>query len=237
MYRTWEEDEICGGSNITDSVVVQHVCYKQKSRKMMMLRNNYIEYVNEQEISDVFGEWSKDINTHKDIRIDAIAYYCGYTHENINGFLRGTAEIGPFSDYLDVIQAMMLIAPTIPNNTILYRALPYNVMSAILTEMDTRGIYQEKGFLSTSLNLVGISNFVKNYENIEFQLFKLYVPQGTPALYAEHIKGNGMERGELEMILPRGITIKKPSSSYREDKYGFWIYECELEYGSDHLGY
>lgn len=201
---------------------------------MLEPRNNYIEYDTEQEISDAYLEWSKDINTHRDIRINAIAYYCGYTHENINAFLRGTAEIGPFSDYLDAIETMMSIAPTIPNNTILYRALPYNVMSDILKEMDTQGSYQEKGFLSTSLNLIGISNFVKGHEDREFQLLKLYVPQGTPALYVEDINGEGMKREEYEMILPRNATIKKLCSPYWEDRFGFWIYECELEYGGLH---
>lgn len=201
---------------------------------MMKLCNNYIEYDNEQEMSDVFFKWSKDINTHRDIRIDAIANYCGYIHGNINGFLRGMAKIGQFLDYLDAIQTMMSAAPLLPNNTILYRALSYNVMSDILKEMDTQGSYQEKGFLSTSLNLIGISNFVKGHEDSEFQLLKLYVPQGTPALYVEDIKGNGMGRKEYEMILPRDATIKKLCSPYRDDKFGFWIYECELEYGGVH---
>ena len=198
---------------------------------LMLFRNNFMEYVNEREMSNLFSKWSEDINNCRDLRVEAIANYCGYVHEKINGFLRGTAEIGQFSNYLDTIRTMLSSAPFLPNNTILYRALPYYVIKTVLSEMDSQGAYREKGFLSTSLNLIGISNFVKDIDDIEYQVLKLYVPKGTPALYVEDIKGSGMGRGELEMILPEGASIKKFRSPYRDEQFGFWIYECTLEYG------
>ena len=63
---------------------------------LMLLCNNFIEYDNEKEISSLFAKWTKDINSCRDFRVEAIAYYCGEVHKKINGFLRGTAEIGPF---------------------------------------------------------------------------------------------------------------------------------------------
>lgn len=206
---------------------------------LMLLRNNYIEYYNEKEISSLFAKWTKDINSCRDFRVEAIAYYCGEVHKKINGFLRGTAEIGSFSNYLDTIQAMLSVAPLLPYNIILYRALPLHVIKTVLSEMDMYGSYLEKGFLSTSLNLNGIMNFVKSineivFENIEFQVLKLYIPQGTPALYIEDIEGSGMGREELELILPRDATIKKLRSPYRDERFGFWIHECSLEYGGLH---
>lgn len=206
---------------------------------LMLLCNNFIEYDNEKEISSLFAKWTKDINSCRDFRIEAIVNYCGYVHEKINGFLRGTAKIGPFSNYLDIIQTMLSAAPLLPNNTILYRALPLHVIKTILSEMEIQGIYREKGFLSTSLNLNGIMNFVKSindikFDDIEFQVLKLYVTQGTPALYVEDVEGSGMGRGELEMILPRGATIKKIRSPYWDERFSFWIHECSLEYGGLH---
>ena len=72
------------------------------------------------------------------------------------------------------------------------------------------------------------------FDDIEFQVLKLYVTQGTPALYVEDVEGSGMGRGELEMILPRGATIKKIRSPYREELFRFWIHECSLEYSGLH---
>lgn len=59
---------------------------------------------NEKVISDFYFEWSKDINNQRGIRIEAVENYCGFVHENINGFLRGMAEIKPFQNYLDAIE-------------------------------------------------------------------------------------------------------------------------------------
>ena len=39
-----------------------------------------------------------------------------------------------------------------------------------------------------------------------------------------------MGRGELEMILPEGATIKKFRSPYWEEQFSFWIHECTFEY-------
>ena len=44
---------------------------------LTLLRNNYIEYDNEKEISSLFAKWTKDINSCRDFRVEAIAYYCG----------------------------------------------------------------------------------------------------------------------------------------------------------------
>ena len=82
--------------------------------------------------------------------------------------------------------------------------------------------------LSASFNLNGIMNFVKSineivFEEIEFQVLKLYIPQGTPALYIEDIEGSGMGREELELILPRDATIKKLRSPYWDERFGFQI--------------
>lgn len=219
-------------------MVIKTIFHKLQNNRFMLLRDNFVEYDNESEISNLFSKWTKDINSSRDIRIEAIAYYCGDVHDIINGFLRGTAKIGPFLTYLNTIHAMLSTAPLLPDNTILYRALPYDVIKAILSEMDTLGTYREKGFLSTSLNLNGITNFVKSFndivfEDIEFQVLKLYVQRGTPALY-EDIDGSGMGRREFEMILPKNATIKKLRSPYWDNRYGFRIHECALEYGGLH---
>ena len=68
----------------------------------------------------------------------------------------------------------------------------------------------------------------------DIQVLKLYVQRGTPALYVEDIDGSGMGRREFEMILPQDATIKKLRSPYWDNKYGFWIHECALEYGALH---
>ena len=196
----------------------------------MSLYEDYIGYDDEKVISDIYYEWSKDINNQRDIRIEAIENYCGFVHENINGFLRGMAEIKPFQNYLDAIQTMFFTAPSLPNNTILYRALPYDIIKIILSEIEIHGTCREKGLLSTSLNLKGISKYLEGLVKAEMPVLQLYVPKGTPAIYIEDIKGRGMGRGELEMILPRDSTIKMLLSPYKEDKYGYWIYECNLEY-------
>lgn len=198
--------------------------------KLSNLGNYYLEYDNGKELSDIYYEWSRDINNQRNIWIEAIENYCGSVHKNINGFLRGMAEIYPFQNYLDAILAMLSTVPLLPSNTILYRALPYEIIKIILAETEINGAYQEKGLLSTSINLKGISRFLEDLEKNEMPVLKLYVPKGTPALYIEDIKGSGMGRGEFEMILPTDCKIKMRQSPYREEKYGYWIYGCNLEY-------
>lgn len=114
----------------------------------MLLRNNYIEYDSDRVMSNLFSKWTKDINSYRDIRIEAIANYCGYVHEKINGFLRGTAKIGPFSNYLDIIQTMLSAAPLLPNNTILYRALPLHVIKTIFLKWIFRESIEKRDFLA-----------------------------------------------------------------------------------------
>jgi len=55
---------------------------------LMLFRNNFVEYVNEREMSNLFSKWTEDINNSRDVRVEAIANYCGYVHEKINGFLK-----------------------------------------------------------------------------------------------------------------------------------------------------
>lgn len=193
------------------------------------MRVEYKEYDNPKEMSDYYSEWSEDINNSKDHRILAIENYCGFIHEKINGYLRGYAKIGPFSDYLDTIQKLFTLSPVLPNNTILYRALPLCVIEKMQSEIKTNGFYIDRGFLSASLNLNGISN-VKDYPHGEIEsVLRLYVPKGVPALYIEDIKGRGMGRGELEVILPRNLKIKMIRAPYKDMRFGYNIYDSILE--------
>lgn len=190
----------------------------------------YKEYDNPKEMLDYYSEWSKDINDNKDHRILAIENYCGFVHEKINGYMRGLAKLGPFSDYLDTIQTLFSSSPLLPNNTILYRALPLCVIEKMQSEIKTNGFYVDRGYLSTSLNLNGISN-IKDYPHGKIEcVLRLYVSKGVPALYIEDIKGSGMGRGELEVILPRNLKIKMIRSPYKDMRFGYNIYDTILEY-------
>lgn len=80
------------------------------------------------------------------------------------------------------------------------------------------------------MNIEGISN-VKDVPIAKIiNILRLYVPEGTHGLYIEDIKGEGMGRGELEVILPRNSKIIMINQSYKENEYGYRINECILEY-------
>lgn len=192
--------------------------------------SSYKEYDNPQEMSNLYYEWTKDINEKRDNRIHAIEEYCGQISRFINSRLRGDESVYPYDDVLETIQTLLIGSPSLPTNTILYRALPLCVIERMILETKTQGFYRDKGFLSTSLNIEGISN-VKDVPIAKIiNILRLYVPEGTHGLYIEDIKGEGMGRGELEVILPRNSKIIMINQSYKENEYGYRINECILEY-------
>ena len=191
---------------------------------------SYKEYCNPQEMSDLYSEWSKDINEKRDDRIHAIKQYCGRISWFINSRLRGGENIYPYDDVFETIQSLLSESPSLPTNTILYRALPLCVMEGMIIETRTQGFYRDKGYLSTSLNLDGISN-VKDVSIAKIMhVLKLYVPKGTHGLYIEDIKDESMGRGELEVILPRNSKIIMINQPYKEKEYGYMINECIVKY-------
>ena len=191
---------------------------------------SYKEYGNPQEMSNLYYEWTKDINEKKDERIHAIEVYCGRISEFINCRLRGGKSVYPYDDIYETIQKMLAKSPTLTSNTILYRALPPCIIERMILETETQGFYRDKGFLSTSLNLNGISNIRDVSISKIMYVLKLYVPEGTHGLYIEDIKGEGMGRGELEVILPRNSKLLIINQPYKENVYGYLINDCIVKY-------
>lgn len=193
--------------------------------------SSYYEYGNPQELSEYYSAWSKSINEHKDERIHAIELYCGYISEKVNQFLRGNEDRCLFLDTIRGLDGLLSSSPSLKNNTILYRALPLPVMEIVLASMKANGYYLEKGFLSTSISLKGISNIDRETIGRVKYVLKLYVPKRTPALYVEDIEGSGMdEREEQEVILPRDSKIRPINRPFHEKEFGYWIFECIVEY-------
>lgn len=189
---------------------------------------NYAEFSPER-LSELFCEWSNDINRQRDGRIHAIEYYCGYISEKINMYLRRQLEYCDYEGEMETLRKLICNAPIIPGRTIIYRAIPVQVLDALLVMVEKEGFYVDRGFLSTSLNLNGIANFQADMGRKKHVL-KLFVQCDTHALYVEDIHGYGMGRGEQELILPPGAKITPLSIPHISRQYGYTIYDCLLTY-------
>lgn len=192
----------------------------------------YKEYHDPEEMATLYSSWSKEINDACDERIRAISFYAGWRSTEINKFLRGDSSHCYDGDIIETFRQLLASSPRLLKNTVLYRAIPFFVLERVLKEMETTGQCVDNGFLSTSLNLTGISNIEDDLMGKVEYVLKLYVPSGVPALYIEDIKGSGMGRKEYEIILPPGAVIRMNRPPFKEKVFGYWIFECELDYNS-----
>ncbi|WP_291649903.1 ADP-ribosyltransferase [Clostridium sp.] len=158
----------------------------------------------------------------------AIEMYCGYAHRDINSYLRFKQKETIYLDLVSVLSVIICMAPRIPDNIVVYRAVSEKFIYELIDNNKSLGIpTQEKGFMSTSLTMdmfnkskFNDSNEFKNTKNI----LKIYVNSGAKGIYVEDIS----KRSELEIILPPNCFLKMIKKPYYENDKE--IYECKLIY-------
>lgn len=133
---------------------------------------------------------------------DPIRNYCGYGSLKLNGYLRKTSRIYiDQSNYNDALVTLLLFAPRIPENVVVYRYVPDIVIKAILKENKAGHHYTDNGFMSCSLLFDPKDKEFFNYKNV----LELHVDKHTVGAYVNLIQG--CERYEYELLILRNAQM------------------------------
>jgi hypothetical protein len=153
-----------------------------------------------------------------------IEFYCGYSHRDINEYLRFDRDdkYNSGREMANALALMLSMAPRVPNNIVAYRLVCDDVVKKII-ENNKQGIPTiEKGFISTSLvkDIVNSDEAYSKHSN----LLKIYIPKNTVGIYV-----NGIDkRTEEELLLFPNGYFKLIRSPYSEGNKK--VYECQLFY-------
>lgn len=200
----------------------------------------FYKFENEEDFSKweqkIFGEWAEQYNKkvedyqkkqeefyfdktkiNQDLYFAAacIEMYCGDEHKNINGLLRGepyfceetARRISILHRYIVELDKCFWTAPVTDKNLICYRSMD---------EKETE-FYKHNTSISKYLSISGTLKSLSNSFDTK-TAYTIFVPAGTRILCPNMIKsvvwGKTLERHEAELILPRGMTIKKKFWNY-----------------------
>ncbi len=182
-----------------------------------------------------YQEWSNNyfalMNSAKDtlrglLTSAPIEYYCGYSYRDMNLFLRTgeDTEGGIYRELSDILIIMMCMAPRVPDNVVVYKLVPNEIVKQIEKFNSEGDVYQEKGFISTGLlsEITKVNEHYNGYKNI----LKLYVKKGSIGVYVNTIT----KRNEQELLMFPGGYYKLIKKPYKDPKLNKIVYECELFY-------
>ncbi|MEE1076941.1 MAG: ADP-ribosyltransferase [Acutalibacteraceae bacterium] len=209
-------------SNIDKSLYRE---FKDKNETREWGKNIYSSWSNEyKRVMGIVGHYKGD--TSNSLFNSPIEFYCGHSHLHINNYMRG---IGPdhngiYRELSDIIKILLISAPRIPENIVLYRVVCddfINEMIKLNKETNNTPVC-EKGFISTSLltDIVDLDEAYNNYDN----LLKIYVDKGTVGLYVNCITN----RAEEEILLMSNGYFRMIEYPYRDEETNKMIYECKL---------
>jgi hypothetical protein len=131
----------------------------------------------------------------------ALERYSSFYYKTINGQLRNTAvplqrSVQDLVDNMDRVMG----SRAVPEDVMVVRGTGYDhLLDDVDTLSDLEGtIVKDEGFTSTSLGKTAAFDH-------EPMIMHMRVPQGTPALWIDHISLN---KGERELLLARGTDVK-----------------------------
>lgn len=200
-----------------------------------IISSDYIEF-KEDKVAEAWGnkyyqEWSKHYKDSMRVAKEVVKrscmnssleFYCGYSHRQINEYLRFDTEDYLYGEMSDILAITLSMAPRVPNNIIVYRLVCDQFINQLI-ENNKEGIpVQEKGFISTSItkNIVNAGEPYCNHSS----MLKIYVKENTVGIYVNGVA----RRPEQELLLyPNGFfrLLKNPYEDNNKK-----IYECELFY-------
>ncbi|WP_324825060.1 ADP-ribosyltransferase [Sinanaerobacter sp. ZZT-01] len=208
----------------------------------------YKEFLTIEEASDwgekIYKEWSSHYLNNTDIMgllgrkttshmTAPIQYYLGYVHRNVNAYLRGTEQKKSLkiSALIDFLIYLLLDAPRIPEDIIVYRIVPDYFISKMISDFNNGIPTCEEGFLSTSL----VKNALLSSSEWKFKashILRIRVPRNTVGIYATLIESR-IDEQEM-MLFPGGFIrpIGDPSTPtiFLHNLKRIFLYECELFY-------
>ena len=155
-----------------------------------------------------------------------VEYYCGNGYTHVNKYLRG--ESVSYCGQKDaetiatVLPIVLCSAPRIPENIVVYRAVPNSFVTRMKEDNKKRLPLQEKGFLSTSMT----KEIVKNSEFSYYgdYLLKIFIPKEAVGIYVNSVT----RRTENEILLMSGCYLGMASHPFYDASVNKQIIECLL---------
>lgn len=154
-----------------------------------------------------------------------IEAYAGDAYKQINAYMRriealSDTDASRVNMLIDRISETILLAPSLPENLVVYRAVSGKAMDAILANAAEHGdTYVEQAFLSTSLLWSAIVKEFPSYTEV----MKIYTPKGSHALGVDGIAG----RHEYELLFSAGQWLRYLGKQ-EEMQDGRTVYEFQL---------
>lgn len=155
--------------------------------------------------------------------LNAIEFYCGYSYQHINPYMRGDNSIDEvYKEAADILVFTIASAPPVPEDIVVYRVVCDEFIHELIEKSTNNSAAIETGFLSTSL-LKGISKEPEHYAD-KPNLLKIYVPKGTPGVYVNTV----CSRNEYEMLFAPNCFLRLVECPYNDPILQKTVYECEL---------
>ncbi|MGW3991678.1 ADP-ribosyltransferase [Streptomyces sp. NPDC004830] len=168
-----------------------------------------------QEYGDAY--WNDHLDNLDPEARGALERYSSFYYQNINGQLRNVDVPleRPVADLVDNMDRVMGSRP-VPENIMVVRGTDVSYLN-LRSPLEMQGnVYDELGYMSTSLG----KDPAFAHQPVHLHL---RVPQGTPALWIDHISVN---KGERELLLARGVEYKV--TRVFQDEAGKWQVYCEV---------
>ncbi|MBR2894277.1 MAG: hypothetical protein IKC03_01285 [Oscillospiraceae bacterium] len=157
------------------------------------------------------------------LSLNALEFYCGYSHQHFNSYMRGNNPISDlYKEASDILVFTIASAPPIPEDIVVYRVACDNFIHELVEKSTDNSAAIEAGFLSTSL-LKDISKEPEHYAD-NHNLLKIFVPKGTPGVYVNTV----CSRNEYEMLFAPNCFLQLVEQPYNDPILQKTIYECEL---------
>jgi len=152
---------------------------------------------------------------------DAAKDYTGSGYRRINSNLRsGGAQTAADRSLTKAIKGSKL-----PEDVVLYRGANSRTLTPLVNEgiLSEGGTDTDLGFGSTAFHRSVSDNWASSGSNS--MVFRILARKGSPAMWVDDISAN---RGEMELLLPPGSTIRVLSSKWNQVA-GRWEVDAILE--------
>lgn len=203
----------------------EYIKFESKDVALEWAKRNYKKWSEEYDF--LFGETGMYDGLRKFMMCsesaDPLRFYCGHVARNLNGYLRGTRKTQlDYSGLNDALVMLLLNAPRISENIVIYRYVPDKVIEDILKENKNKKIYVDEGFLSCSLLKKPDRCDDFDYNNI----LEIYVDKGTVGVYTGLISNNN--KWEYEILILRKARMYLLDYPIKDRENNKKIYKVRL---------
>lgn len=221
-----------------------------KSKRKITNTDMYREFKDEKEIRDWgaehYGTWSQEYlaalperDKHREgwLARQPIENYCGEVFRDINPALWTEKTLS--DQYMEMellLKNIIASAPHIPEPVTAYRLENNHVLAFIESSLKSGKPFTYESYMSASL-LMDTMLWTEATYSDRNALLKLYIPSGTPGIYADVI----CNRNERELLLQRGLRVRVlrhrrneiigkrfDKGSGRERLVKKTVYECQV---------